>query len=315
MNLLTRILIPAVLPLEALFAGTVVITSVPDGRHPLAPLTSPGGIPLAAGVELRVGAFPGMTDDQILNAAATGGLAQLTASFVPFGAPFAIGDGVDGAAGSFEIAVKQNSGTPQALWVGEEVSLIIRTQAGGEFMVARFDGKTFAADPDTGLDPLLSLHLADAKIVVGNRYGTSNFATSSAPAAGTFDTWISSFTSIIDPAKRLPGADADGDGRSNFLEYVTAGNPASPDDQAPCQIQQDGEGGFWVRFSRSAGLGSIRYSVETSGDLVTAWQSFGGTVEPDPNPPVSGSPNWMRVRVPAPLGSKGFFRLNATSVP
>ena len=314
MNFLLRILILAVFPLDALLAGTVVITSVPDEQHPLAPLTSLGGIPLAAGVELRVGAFPGMTDDQILNAAA-GGLVQLTASFVSFGASFAIGDGVDGATGSFEIAAKQNSGTPQALWVGEKISLIIRTQAGGEFLVARFDGKTFEADPDTGLDPLLSLHLADAKIVVGNRYGASNFATSSAPASGTFDTWIHSFPSIMDPAKRLPAADADGDGRSNFLEYVTAGNPASPDDQAPCQILRDGEGAFWVRFSRTAGLGSVRYSVESSDNLLTAWQALGGTVEPDPDPPVAGSPNWMRVRVPAPLGSNGFFRLNAASVP
>jgi hypothetical protein len=314
MNLLHRILILAIIPLKGLLGGTVVITSIPDEQHHLAPLTSLGGIPLAAGVELRVGAFPGMTDDQVLNAA-TGGLSQLTTSFLPFGASFAIGDGVDGTAGSFEIAAKQNSGTPQALWVGEEISLIIQMQESGEFLVARFDGKVFEADSDTGLDPMVSLHLADAKIIVGNRYSQTNVATSSTPTVGAFDSWILTFPSITDPEKRLPGADADGDGRSNFLEYVTAGDPASSSDQATCQIQHDGEGGFWVRFSRTPGLGSVRYTVESTSDFTTEWHALAGTVEPDPNPTVPGSLNWMRIRVPAPIGSNGFFRLNATSTP
>jgi hypothetical protein len=256
-----------------------------------------------------------MTDDQVLNAASTGGPAQLTGSFVSFGAPFAIGDGVDGAAGSFEVVAKQNSGDSRTTWVGVEISLIIQTTAGGEFLVARFDGKVFAADPDTGLDPLISLHLADAKVIVGNCYGSTNLATSSAPAVGAFDAWISGFPNITDPAKRLPDADADGDGRSNFHEYVTAGDPASPGDPSPCQITRDADGGYWVRFSRTAGLGSVRYSVETSSDFITAWQTLGGTIEPDPDPPVAGSSNWMRVRVSTPLGAHGFFRLNATAVP
>lgn len=268
MNLLPRFLILATFPFKALLGGTVVITSVPDEQHPLAPLTSLEGIPLAAGVEIRVGAFPGMSDDQILNAA-TGGLAQLTASFIPFGAAFSIGDGVDGTAGGFEIAAKQNSGTPQASWVGEEISLIIQTQDSGEFLVARFEGEVFQPDPDTGLDSLLPFHLADAKIIVGNRYGQTSVATSTAPTVGTYDSWILGFPEIADPEKRLPDADADNDGRSNFLEYLTAGDPASPTDQMPCQIQQDGEGGFWVRFSRNSGLGSVRYTVETTSDFLT----------------------------------------------
>lgn len=313
MRFILRILI--LLPLGTSLAGTVVITSIPDEAHPLAPLTSIEGIPLAAGTELRIGAFPGMTDDQLLNAAASGGLEQLMGSFVTFDTPFAIGDGVDGAAGSFEAAVKQASGNPQALWVGEKVSLIIKTRTGGEFLVARFDGKVFPADPDTGLDPLLSLHLAEAKVIVGNRYGSTNLVTSSTPSVGAFDVWISGFQSITDPVKRLPDADADGDGRSNFLEYVTAGDPTSPCDPAPCQITRDAGGGFWIRFSRTAGLGSVRYTVETSSDFISTWQTLGSTIEPDPEPPVAGSSNWMRLRIPAPLGAHGFFRLSATPAP
>lgn len=310
----TKLVFSSIALPTSLLAGGVVITSVPDAQHPIAPLTSLGGIPLAVGVQLRVGAFPGMSDEQLLNAAAAGGLTQVTAGFVPFGAASAIGDGVDGAVGGFEIAASQKSGTPQALWVGETVSLLIQQLAGSEFLVARFTGEIFEADSVTGLEQLLSLHVADAKIIVGNRYGTSKFATSPAPTRGAFATWIDSFPSITDPNLRLPTADADADGRSNFLEYATGGNPNSAADPSPCQVVTSENGDFWVRFSRATGLGAFTPVIESSADLVTPWADLEGTIEPDPNPPsVVDGLNWMRIQVQPPLGPSGFFRLKSTS--
>ena len=290
-----------------LLAGTVVVTTLPDETHPLDPLTTLAGVPLATGTSVKVGAFSGMSDDEILDASASGGLTAVSAAFVLFGDACSIGEGAAGAPGSFEIAVKQPlSGAP---WVGEEVSLLIEA-SGGQFLVARFKGQAFQADSDTGLESLLSLHLADATVVVGNRYGESRMAASTAPAYGSFDSWMATFPAITDPDLRLPEADADGDGRSNFLEYATGGNPASPADHAPCQLVADDEGDLWVRFSRATGIGKVRHRVETSPDLVTAWQDLTGTPEPDPDPPVGGSADWMRVRVPQLLTGKGFFRLN-----
>jgi hypothetical protein len=290
-----------------LLAGTVVVTTLPDETHPLAPLTSLAGVPLATGTSVKIGAFPGLDDDEILDASASGGLTAVSAAFVAFGDACSIGEGVAGAPGSFEIAVKEPlSGAP---WVGEEVSLLIEAND-GQFLVARFKGQTFQADPDTGLESLLSLHLADAAVVVGNRYGANRMAASTAPAYGSFESWIGSFPAITGPELRLAGADADGDGRSNFLEYATGGNPASSGDPAPCQVVADEGGDLWVRFSRAAGIGNVRHVVETSPDLVTTWQGLTATPEPDPHPPVTGSLDWMRVRVPQPLTGKGFFRLN-----
>lgn len=315
MNPFPRIFILLSAVVSPVMAGTVVITSLPDASHPLVPLTSLGGVALGSGVEVKVGAFPGMSDDAILDAAATGGFSQL-AAFQPFGSVQGIGDGVDGLAGNFEISVRQSTPDPASPWVGQEVTLLITKAGGQEFLVARFKGKLFEADPDTGLEPLLSLHLADAKVIVGNRYGVGVITTSPAPAAGSFSAWIADFAGITDSDLRLPSADPDGDGRSNFLEYATGGDPASPTDPKPCQLLPDGAGDFWVRFSRATGLGDSSPRIEASGDLVSPWKLLEGTVEPDPSPPSSiAGLDWMRIRVPQPFKPKGFFRLTAESSP
>lgn len=313
---MNSILLSALLALAAchpLVAGTVVLTSLPDDEHPLGPVTSLDGLPLGAGVSIRVGAFPGMSDDALLDAAAAGGYAAVSSSFLPFGDPRTIGEGAAGAAGAFEVALKQaTAGSPL---VGEEVMLLIEKNGGEEFLVARFKGQLFEADSETGLEPLLSLHLADATIIVGNRYAGPRFATSPAPERGSFASWITGYSNITDPLDRLADADADGDGRSNFLEYVTAGNPDSGADADPCRIDRDESGDLWIRFSRSVGIGGAAHGIETSTDPATPWQPLPGFPEADPEPPVAGSLNWMRIRVPAPLPAKAFFRLQSTEVP
>ncbi len=222
------------LPL-CLSAGTVVITSLPDEEHPLDPLTAVDGVPLATGSLVKVGAFPGMTDDEVLDAAASGGLTQVLASFVGFGSARNMGDGVDGAAGCFEIALREEMPAGAPL-VGEEISLLVQKEDAQEFFVARFKGSVFAEDPDTGLEPLLSLHLADAKAITGTRYGQSRLATSAAPASGSFETWIDGFSGITDPLLKLPDADADGDGRSILVALGTGTSPVSALVPLPCQL-------------------------------------------------------------------------------
>ncbi|GAA5119905.1 hypothetical protein JIN84_21125 [Luteolibacter yonseiensis] len=292
-----------------LWAGTVVITSVADPGHPQAPLTSLAGLPLVSSTQVHVGAFPGMSDDQILDLASHGGLSGITTSFTPFGGQCAIGQGVDGAPGGFEIAVKSpvTSTSPCA---GQTVSLLIRT-AGGEFLVARFPGKVFEPESPTGLEPLLSLHLADAKLLVGNRLDVSKFTTSTAPPVGSFGTWLSGFPTITDPLMKLPGADPDSDGRSNFLEYATGGNPTTPDDPAAGAIRAKGtEGVLWVTFQRLSGLGTVRYSLESSQDLAPPWSEFVENLEADPE-----FPNTLRAVLTPPLTSNRYFRLKVEGEP
>lgn len=287
-------------------AGTVIITSVSDEVRGPKPLTSLAGIPLAEGTQVLVGAFPGLSDDGIQDGAAQGGLAQVTAAFVRFGAVCAIGQGVDGAAGGFEIAVKDKTPAP---WVGEPISLLILA-ANGEFLVARFEGTKFKAETVTGLEPLLSLHLADAKVLVGNRLGREKLATAAAPLIGSFNTWVTGYSAIIDPALRLPAADADSDGRSNLLEYATGGNPASGADPLPSEILPDGQGGLWIRFRYVPGLGPIRYRVESSGTPADPWLETDGTLESDPENPAT-----LRLHLTPPLDPTRFFRLQVIKTP
>lgn len=293
------------------FAGTVVVTSLPDETHPLAPLTSLPGTALSAGSQVSIGAFPGMTDDQILDASANGGIAGITGAFQTFGAPKAIGDGVDGSDGAFEIAVRQSTADPASPFPGQEVTLLIQKQDSQEFLVARFKGQAFAADPDTGLESQVSLHLADARLIVGNRRGPAAISTSTSPVSGSYPSWIGSYPGLTEESDTLPHADPDGDGRSNLLEYATGGDPSSPTDPSPCQIVTDESGTLWIRFSRVSGIGTLSHEVQESVSMDPSWSSLEADIEPDPSPPsFTGRAGWFRIRVPAPLRDRSFFRLN-----
>lgn len=294
---ITPWLIASCLPLSA---ETVIITTVPDETRPMEPLTSLGGIPLDETAQVRVGAFSGMSDDELLDLAADGGLTEVSAAFSPFGATASIGQGVDGEAGGFEISIRD---TGAASLAGEVISLLLETQ-GGEFLIARFHGIFFQAQTETGLEPFHSLHLADADLITGSRIGSSKLSTSPAPEVGSYTTWLAGFASITNAALKLPGADADGDGRSNFLEYATGGNPASSGDAAACEILPDGAGGMWVRFRRVPGLGSVRYTPQFSPDLQSPWSEITQPVEPDP-----GNAAILRLQLAPPMTPAGFFRL------
>jgi hypothetical protein len=281
-------------------AETVVITTVPEENRPLSPLTSLGGIPLDANTQVRVGAFSGLDNDELLDLASDAGLTAVLGAFSSFGSAASIGQGVDGAAGGFEISVREANSVP---WDGEAISLLLQSP-NGEFLIARFNGRVFQSQSETGLETLHLLHLADAELVAGNRTSTSKFSTSPAPGVGSFTTWIEGFASITIPAMKLPGADADGDGRSNFFEYATGGNPTSTADTRTCDILPDGLGGMWVRFRRQPGLGAVRYTPQFSPDLQDPWISAAPSVQPDPE-----DASVLRLRLAPPLAPLGFFRL------
>jgi hypothetical protein len=279
---------------------TVIVSTVPDETRSFPALTSLGGVPLDQTAQIRIGAFVGMSDDAILDMAATGGLTGINAAFSPFGATAFVGQGVDGDAGGFEVSFKDNDADFVS---GEVISLLLQTQS-GEFLIARFNGKLFQGQTETGLEPLQTLHLADAKPVTGNRIFPTGLTTAAAPPIGSYHSWITSFPAITDPDLRLAHADADGDGLSNFLEYATGGDPVTAGDSPACEIGPDGSGGMWVRFRRVSGLGAVRYTPQLSLAPATSWIDASPLVEPDP-----ADASILRLQIVPPLDPFKFFRL------
>ena len=91
-------------------------------------------------------------------------------------------------------------------------------------------GTGLASKPVTGLSPSTTyFYRFLAENAAGGDFGgrSGQFTTSAATGAN-FAAWIAGFPTIP-PAMRTPGADADGDGASNVLEYATGGSPAVPD--------------------------------------------------------------------------------------
>jgi hypothetical protein len=298
---LAFIFLAAVGPLQA---GTVVVTSLPGEDTSARPIRSLTGLPLGTEATIQLGAFPGMSDDQVLDLATTG-LPALISACIPFGAAHVMGSGAGGQQGAFEIAVQQEAPEEASALVGEEISVVVRN--GDEFLVLRFKDKTFAADTETGLGDTAILSLADAKIIVGNPLGAQDLATAVTPAVGSYDAWINGFAGITDEALRLPGADADYDGISNFMEYATGGDPSLPTDGGLCRIFSDESGDPWLRFRRQPGLGGVDLDLESSPDL-NVWSGFEPPLEWDPSPPDAKS--WLRTRLPDERPAAWFFRLD-----
>jgi hypothetical protein len=289
-------------------AGTVMVTNFPDEAHPLPPLTSLGHIPLGVESEVLLGAFPGRDDDDLLDKAKEG-YEALLAEFVRFGAVRTMRQGSRREDGRFEIAERQVIPETGSALEGEEIFLLIHREEQNEFIVARFPGQTFQADTETGLEQELSLHLADAKVIVGHRAGSTLLATSPAPAVGSFATWIGGFPGITDEALRLTDADPDQDGQTNFLEYATGGDPSVPSQQGRCRLIEE-YGSLWILFPRFVGLGTIDYQIESSADLNSSWEKYSlDELEWDSFPLDAEGPVLMRLRVQeSPLSSQ-FFRL------
>ncbi len=299
---------------QLLTAHTVVISSLPDNNRPMESLNSANGTALPLESEVRVGAFPGLTSANLIDAAAAGGLTQIEAHFVQFGETLTIGTGAEASAGVFEIVVRETTTDSAVSWNGEVISLLITSPDSSEFLVAQFPNEQFSIDSPTGLESLLSLHLGDASLVLGQNLGEFSFNTSRASERPSFTTWINQYASITDSTLRALNADPDNDGRSNFLEYATGGNPASANDLSPTSIVVDSEGLAWFRVSVSAGIGLNQFQLQSATEIDGPWTPSQSSVSADPSPPVTNTAlNWLRFPILADQPVAEFFRLRAVS--
>ena len=117
----------------------------------------------------------------------------------------------------------------------------------------------------------------------------------SGSGASDYDTWIAGYVAKSDPQyqqKADPGADLDGDGWVNWLEYATASNPLKPDRESPF-VTLDKNGSVQLCYRRRSGASLlVTDELQCSGDLAqweacsTGWKvvsegttSLGGDAE------------------------------------
>ncbi len=311
---LCLLVLPCWGPCLPVTASIVVVSAVPDEGLALSPLRGSDGLPLPPGSEFRLGGFPGRDTAALLDAANTGGYAAVAELFVPFGPPCQIGNGTDGEAGRFEVSVREPQLPETSPLAGEDIFLVVSENVRQEYFVARFPGKTFAPDSESAVEPLLVLHLSEARLVLGATRPGPAFSTLTAPLTGSFAQWIGQFPELTTD-DRLPLSDPDHDGRSNLVEYATGGNPVSSAGDPPvCGISRDSQGDFWIHFPQRSDIGTLRYEIETTDNPSSDWQAAAGVVEMDPSPQEQEQTGLirLRLRIPSPLSPLGLFRLKVS---
>ncbi len=82
------------------------------------------------------------------------------------------------------------------------------------------------------------------------------------------------FANIIDPAKRAPEDDADGDSNANVIEYFMGTLPGDPGSRGVVEIPSTGASTFKVRYPRAKNRADVGGSLRWSSDLA-AWFASG----------------------------------------
>ena len=124
-----------------------------------------------------------------------------------------------------------------------------------------------------------------------------------------YDTWAAvNFPDNISISERMATRDPDGDGLTNYGEFVFALNPTAPDTHASLAITQEANGTIVVRYRRRSDH-SFDYSIEQSVDLRnwTVIEGFDGAIQPLPGEAVEIATGRF-----ANVGANEiFFRINA----
>jgi hypothetical protein len=114
------------------------------------------------------------------------------------------------------------------------------------------------------------------------------------------------FGTIMNTGNAADGADPDGDGLNNFLEFALGRDPEVFDTQVPLSLQIDSGNVVTLSFMRARPATEVTYTVRVSPDL-SAWEDYAV------NPGTAGGNAVLNDNVSAaPLR---FFRLNVQAVP
>jgi autotransporter-associated beta strand protein len=145
---------------------------------------------------------------------------------------------------------------------------------------------------------------------VDYNYNNENQIALVAGASSPFGTWIDSFGSLTDPADKLPGADPDGDGVSNLVEFALNGDPTDGGDKGlSASLIQDATAPLGDELTliiaarrgasfeagpngtRTASIDGVKYTVEGALNLVFPAENVTHVGASDTAPTVTGLPS------------------------
>ena len=262
-------------------AGSTIITSnLSGGAVESAMVCASTGDPLPGGSRGLLGAFPGMTDEQIVNLLNSAGRYALLGSFLQIGEPFAVGQGSAGEGGYFEVSAHESLSAVGGMSEARgEAPFIILFNApefwnATEILVLKLADVAFPTDPDIGLETYLAVHLRGAEAVVGTRDAVGFLASKFPPGETVaFADWIIARLGAGAPAANLlPLADPDQDGLTNLAEFGMGLDPGKAEmiGDLPTPSITDGDTLEFVFEYRTNAVGLV-VTVERSDTLNGPW--------------------------------------------
>ena len=295
-----------------LSASTVVVSNVASaGGADASCLLDAAGNPLAAGSWVRLGYFNTLNEAEIA-ALALQGTTELLTAFIPFGAPSAVGTGVSGTAGRIEFA----SDAPLSAPLPGLYAVVFNASSPGqasEVMVLSLPG-TVPADDPSGLVGYLALQLENAGLVAGR---TSATGFSTVPFLAGFQKWMAArMNADTPPEQLLPGADADGDGIANLVEYALGSAADDAGSRSGPEINRNSNS-LRIQFLCRQDDPLLSVIVQTSSSLEAGdWETAVGSPVEIASPP-SPAPTgfvWMEQDVPSGDGTL-FVRIRVINNP
>lgn len=140
-----------------------------------------------------------------------------------------------------------------------------------------------------------------------NAYVLSFTPTNSGPGddPASYDAWLANYPELdaLPDALLLPGADPDGDGLPNLIEYALGGSPTNPADTNILPRADTSENGLNLNFTPQV-IEGLTYIIEASPDLfdwsdasdVTAWLIAGQPFTYTDNTPITAR-RFLRLRI------------------